>query len=154
VSPFVSATAQRHQGTRIERVCVACSRPFVTLTHQVDRGRGKCCSRRCSAAHAARVRGGLSGERNPAWKGGISADHMRYKRRFAEKSPEKVRAHRLVARAVRRGELVRPAACSSCGMGGRIHGHHDDYGLPLVVRWLCHGCNNRDAAAKRLQKAR
>ena len=153
MSPFVSATARNGHGLRVERVCLICQRPFLTLDWQVRRGRGWCCSRGCSATYAARTRGRLFGAVNPNWKGGISNDHMRYRNRFVALSPEKVRAHRLVARAVRRGELIRPATCSKCGDGGRIHAHHDDYSKPLDVRWLCHGCNNRDAAAKRMRRA-
>jgi len=44
-------------------------------------------------------------------------------------------AHSQVARAIRRGELVRQP-CDICGKQP-AHAHHDTYEEPLVVRWLC-----------------
>jgi len=54
------------------------------------------------------------------------------------------RAHTIVWRAVRAGELVRPECCSACGdERPRIEGHHEDYGRPLDVDWLCVRCHKR-----------
>lgn len=51
-------------------------------------------------------------------------------------------AHNAVYRALRRGELVKPTACSWCGAEGRrIHGHHPDYNRPLMVVWICDRCH-------------
>jgi len=44
------------------------------------------------------------------------------------------RAHRAVASATRRGELIRQP-CVKCGR--TAHAHHDDYDRPLDVVWLC-----------------
>lgn len=63
------------------------------------------------------------------------------KRAWARKNPERRRAHSAVAYAVRTGKLERPATCSACGGGGRIHAHHDDYSKPLDVRWMCAACH-------------
>lgn len=65
----------------------------------------------------------------------------RGKRVSAVRHPEKQRAWRAVYRAVRRGDLIRPAACESCGSEGRIQAHHDDYSKQLEVRWLCQPCH-------------
>jgi hypothetical protein len=46
------------------------------------------------------------------------------------------RAHIAVGNALRRGRLVRQA-CEVCGTTTRVQAHHDDYGKPLSVRWLC-----------------
>lgn len=56
-------------------------------------------------------------------------------------SPIKRGASNIVNYAVRAGRLSKPYECSECGAGGRIHGHHDDYAFPLVVRWLCSSCH-------------
>jgi hypothetical protein len=57
-------------------------------------------------------------------------------------------ANARVAKAVRRGLLV-VGSCEVCGLPPlvvngrqRIHGHHDDYNYPLMVRWLCKRCHD------------
>jgi hypothetical protein len=59
-------------------------------------------------------------------------------------------AHNKVEKAIVRGEIVRPSACSECGSEGKpytdgrapIQAHHDDYNKPLDVRWLCQPCHH------------
>lgn len=53
------------------------------------------------------------------------------------------RVHNLVEQAIIKGVLI-PSPCEVCGEDGRmadgrrsVQAHHDDYNLPLVVRWLC-----------------
>lgn len=91
----------------------------------------------------ARLRAAVrfDGEHNPNWKGGVSREPVRYTRRFREKFPEKVAAHRAVQEAVRSGRLVRPSTCGACGASCQPHAHHEDYSQPLSVRWLCRSCH-------------
>lgn len=60
------------------------------------------------------------------------------------------RAHRLVAMAIERGDLVRPDTCEACGDAPessrsgttQIQGHHHrGYDRPLEVEWLCQKCH-------------
>jgi hypothetical protein len=51
-------------------------------------------------------------------------------------NPQKKKAHQLVQTALRNGSLVKEP-CEVCGEL-KVHGHHDDYLKPLMVRWLCH----------------
>jgi hypothetical protein len=37
--------------------------------------------------------------------------------------------------------VVKPTVCEGCGAEKRLHGHHEDYGKPLEVRWLCGMCH-------------
>lgn len=47
-----------------------------------------------------------------------------------------------VARAVKRGDLVKPKECSWCGATDQpIEGHHPDYDRPLMVVWICRRCH-------------
>ena len=70
-------------------------------------------------------------------------------KRSARKAKDKWQEHNAIKRgaavivgnAVRDGRLYKPGACSECGAERRIHGHHDDYAFPLVVRWLCSKCH-------------
>lgn len=56
-------------------------------------------------------------------------------------------ANRCVEAAVLAGVLVKPGECDECGSYNAdfgvyaLHAHHDDYGKPLDVRWLCPKCH-------------
>ena len=57
-------------------------------------------------------------------------------RKRRERHPEKNSAYLKVKRAIRSGALtIKP--CEVCGTTERVQAHHDDYSLPLDVRWLC-----------------
>lgn len=46
--------------------------------------------------------------------------------------------------AVQGGTLVKPDHCECCGQeaaGRRLQAHHEDYTMPLQVRWLCTRCH-------------
>ena len=52
------------------------------------------------------------------------------------------KARTLVKNALKAGRLKRPDCCSRCGLQARrIQAHHDDYGQPLEIRWLCSKCH-------------
>ncbi len=63
------------------------------------------------------------------------------KARWEAANRHKRAAHCSVNNAVRAGKLKKPTACSHCGGGGRIYGHHADYSKPLDVEWLCARCH-------------
>lgn len=52
----------------------------------------------------------------------------------------KKRAQKLVSLAKRSGR-IRIGNCVACGAGKNIHAHHEDYGKPLDVIWLCGSCH-------------
>ena len=56
-------------------------------------------------------------------------------RRYCKNNPEKVKAHGKVSYALRKGTLKKEP-CADCGEE-KVHGHHEDYSLPLIVKWLC-----------------
>lgn len=59
----------------------------------------------------------------------------RAKKKYIEQNPIKRSAHIMVWNAIASGRLVKQP-CEICGCQD-THGHHDDYSLPLSVRWLC-----------------
>ena len=68
----------------------------------------------------------------------------RAKKKWVEDNLIKRSASTIVGNAVRDGRLIKSKTCESCGSGHtRIHGHHDDYNYPMIVRWLCPKCHNK-----------
>lgn len=65
-----------------------------------------------------------------------------YSRNFKLRNPEKVRAHKIVYEAIRRGRLTRQP-CEECCTTVRVQAHHEDYEKPLAVKWLCQPCHMR-----------
>ena len=45
--------------------------------------------------------------------------------------------------ALRDGKILRPTACSKCGISCTPHGHHNDYTKPLEVVWVCIHCHTK-----------
>jgi ribosomal protein S27AE len=64
---------------------------------------------------------------------------MKPNTRWRKNNPDKVRAHWIVANAIRYGKLKRQP-CEKCG-NPKSHAHHKDYSKPLEIEWLCHDCH-------------
>lgn len=79
-----------------------------------------------------------------------ASDRAEYSEEWRRKHPDAVRAHNMIARAIKAGRLVRPTTCEWCGAKDDVEGHHEDYSKPLDVKWLCHACHGltrrKDAA--------
>lgn len=56
----------------------------------------------------------------------------KYKKRY----PIKRAAQNLIKNLIRSGKLLEEP-CEICQTKEDLNAHHDDYSLPLVVRWLC-----------------
>lgn len=70
-------------------------------------------------------------------------DRTSQSRRYSQLHRDAVLAQRKVDAACRKGILKRPNICSVCGIqSDNIHGHHEDYGKPLDVIWVCWLCHN------------
>jgi hypothetical protein len=130
---------------KVARNCVGCGGEFSAPLYEIRRGKGRFCSPACASRDTMLRRLATSsqtGPDNPAWKGGISRNHVHYKNLFRARHPEKAAAHDAVKAAIVRRQLVRPAACEAChGTARRPEAHHDDYTKPLLVRWLCRPCH-------------
>lgn len=70
-------------------------------------------------------------------------------RRWQARNPEKLRAHRILWSAIRKGVVSVKDRCEDCGAARpvndrrskHIEAHHCDYTKPLEVRWLCKPCH-------------
>jgi hypothetical protein len=63
------------------------------------------------------------------------AKHYAATRLWRLRNKEKDKAHHLLAKAIKKGKIIREA-CSVCGTE-QAQGHHNDYNQPLAVIWLC-----------------
>jgi|SRR5712664_102594 len=77
--------------------------------------------------------------RHPEW---LRANRTEYQRKWRERNPEKLAAHKAVSVALSKGVLRRPRVCSRCNEPCKPHAHHADYSKPLQVEWLCWDCHN------------
>jgi ribosomal protein S27AE len=121
----------------VDRTCKVCRRALAVeyrnanLEHyrEYDRTRFK---------NDPRVR-----ERNSRYQKSAAgkASTAKARKKWLERNTIKRAASTIVGNAVRDGRLEKHYECSQCGAGGRIHGHHDDYAYPMVVRWLCSKCH-------------
>ena len=68
------------------------------------------------------------------------------KRRWIHRNQHKRAAHIIAGNAIRDGRLA-PQPCEQCGEP-KTDAHHDDYGQPLNVRWLCRKCHAREHGRK------
>lgn len=63
-------------------------------------------------------------------------------KKYIENNPIKKKCHNAVRREIKKGALIPVKFCQNCASSeGKIHAHHDDYSLPLSVRWLCAKCH-------------
>ena len=63
---------------------------------------------------------------------------------YYERHPYRVRACKKLRREVYKGNIDKPPRCEHCHKEGDIIvAHHEDYLLPLDVKWLCVRCHNQ-----------
>lgn len=60
---------------------------------------------------------------------------------WRKEDARRVRAHSAVARAIRKGSLIR-CPCERCENPKSV-AHHEDYDKPLEVMWLCDPCHKQ-----------
>ena len=61
--------------------------------------------------------------------------HKQATKKWQSKNKEKRACHVLFGTAMKQGR-IKKKSCEVCGER-EVHGHHNDYAQPLVVRWLC-----------------
>ena len=66
------------------------------------------------------------------------------KEKWGEENVIKRAASTIVGNAVRDGRIIKPENCEECNaVPSRLHGHHDNYDYPMIVRWLCSKCHTK-----------
>ncbi len=68
--------------------------------------------------------------------------HKKADLKWQKNNLKKYKASTAVNNALRAGKLFKKS-CKKCGTIKDIHGHHEDYNLPLEVIWLCPSCHIR-----------
>ena len=84
------------------------------------------------------------------WCLACHAAHMRLTRpryRDLTKAQKKKSRARAYVNSYQRRGLIKPAPCSDCGSPA-AEKHHEDYGRPLDITWLCRACHLARHAAK------
>ncbi len=79
-------------------------------------------------------------EMSRAWKKAHPERHAELARAYRARNREKTAAQNRLNYAIRQGLLARQP-CRLCAATEKVHAHHDDYGRPLDVDWLCFRCH-------------
>ncbi len=82
-------------------------------------------------------------------KGKASA--RRTAKKYRKRNPLKVKVHKFTNLAIDLGILIKPEACSVCGVAPKkwrnghssLQAHHLDYSKPLEVVWVCNHCHKK-----------
>ena len=128
-------------GARTTRRCKVCGTPLTTRYTRLCRNCDLARMRWCKLCQKALAVG------NSPFCADCRSSYLRtyyreYQRR--ERMTERGLARVKATRAVKRGKLIRPLLCESCGIapnGKPLHAHHPDYSKPFDVVWLCIACH-------------
>ena len=97
------------KGGKVRRECEICGTSFLAHRCHIKRGAGRFCSNKCAGSFRSLA---LSGDKNPAWKGGIT--------------PEILKQRVSTRYEVWRDEVYKRdnATCQKCGAKEKLHVHH------------------------------
>ena len=119
--------------------CNWCGGKTIDRLTDIKRGSAKkYCSHSC-ATSASTLPQNRPGPDNGNWKGGVSNDNMRYRKRQLERWPLETSCRLKTMELIRKGILIR-GDCLSCGKPNG-HAHHSDYNDPFNVEWYCRDCH-------------
>ncbi len=74
-----------------------------------------------------------------------------YGREWRKRNINKAKIQDQLNCAIKKGEIIRPTICQSCGREGKIHAHHFNYNHYLNFIWVCAKCHGRIHHGKRVQ---
>ncbi|MBS0654123.1 MAG: hypothetical protein JSR39_11435 [Verrucomicrobia bacterium] len=64
-----------------------------------------------------------------------------YQQKLRKERKELIYSWSLVAKAIKKGKMIKGDKCELCGSVCKIEGHHADYSKPLEVQWICKKCH-------------
>lgn len=131
----------------VTKVCTTCGteRPlseFYRKARERDGHRSQCkpCSKAVIAKYRAANKDRIAEKGREFWARCGHRYAKRARRRTYAGSSHETNVVKLASRhilkAARRLGKIERGPCEVCG-AENVHGHHDDYGKPLEVRWLC-----------------
>lgn len=136
------------------RNCKACGAPIVVTERMQHAGKY-----RCAGCFTERLRAWQERNRD-ASRQAVRDSYLRHteRRRAGQRAwrlanPEKARAQRAVAWALKSGRLMRPVGCERCP-NADVAAHHEDYSKPLDVQWLCSFCHRRADDVRRSREGK
>ena len=71
--------------------------------------------------------------------------------RSIRKYPQKHSCRVMLRYWIKKGIVIKPKICQSCGLEKPLDGHHEDYTKPKEVIWLCKLCHRQYDVRKRQQ---
>jgi len=80
-------------------------------------------------------------ERTKRWRQENKEKFNKSWKKSHEKDKSKRRARKIVNYHLQKGNLAKPLCCETCLKQGQLEAHHEDYNLPLNVKWLCTSCH-------------
>jgi len=130
----------KHSGRKdgLQSACKGCSRASQSRYAKTEAG--KATQAKASTKYAKTD----AGKRSHAKYRKTAAGKLvqcRYDAKYQSANPIKIKAQNSINNAIRDGRMEKPTTCEECPSTGKIQAHHDDYALPLVVRWLCRTCH-------------
>ena len=135
-------------------MCKACNKGRVTEWRS-KKARDRRSNRAAVARYRARNRLSINTRNRDRYRedldGNRERERERWHRRAAAgnitpKDPIKVKARKILDRAIRAGQILKPTEClqDDCeGLSNTIEAHHKDYSKPLDVEWACAMCHRR-----------
>lgn len=118
---------------RVRKRCVRCGSRRARSKFHADAAQMDGLSRRCKACVS---------EQTAAWAQRNREAKNKTDREWKRRNRHKDRARGVVRRALAKGTLVKPKACSCCRRhSAGLEAHHLDYARPLLVVWLCKRCH-------------
>lgn len=138
---------QSHRGSTMEKMCPRCRQTLAASEfnkHRRSKDGLGCYCRKCINDYERERKEKKPSPQRYATMKRRDGYSLEYKRQYAAKHPERMRAIDAVRRAIEAGRIspVRTQKCSVCGTQAQDY-HHADYAKKLEVIPLCKSCHGK-----------